>query len=240
MKTAEWELSSGLLRCVEGALRLRWLRLAIAGAHFQVDAISVVHDHIWDGTSFVLRKGIRRYCRDGYRVLDLGTGHIGLLAIYCARTRHVEMVAVDVNEEFVENAKIVAQASFAPLIDFRQSDWFSNVDGTFDLIFGNVPYIPTDRGLSNHVEHEFPEIWDGGNDGLIHERTILGQVPHFLRPKGLLLLAIDTVYIPRATTMDLIDASQDLALREIVPSWISQSEIYVIGLKARPVDRLDC
>jgi release factor glutamine methyltransferase len=240
MKTAEWELSSGLLRCVEGALRLRWLRLAIAGAHFQVDAISLVHDHIWDCTSFVLRKGIRRYCQDGYRVLDLGTGHLGLLAVYCVRTHQVEMVAVDVNEEFVENARIVAHASFAPDIDFRQSDWFSNVDGTFDLIFGNVPYIPTEQGLSTQVEHEFPEIWDGGNDGLNHERTILGQVSSFLRPKGLLLLAIDTGYIPRATTRDLIDSSPALELREIIRSWISESEIYVIGLKARRPGALEC
>jgi methylase of polypeptide subunit release factors len=231
MKTAELGLSWGLLRCLEGFLRMRWLRLAIAGWHFQVDAISLVHDHIWDCTSFVLRKGIRRYCRDGDRVLDLGTGHLGLLAVYCRRTRQVEMVAVDVNKDFVENARLVAQASFAPAIDFRQSDWFSNVDGTFDLIFGNVPYIPSDRGLSDHPDHEFPEIWDGGNDGLSHERTILRQVPAFLRPQGILMLGIDTLYIPRAATLDLIDASRELTLREVIPSWISPSEIYVIGLK---------
>jgi methylase of polypeptide subunit release factors len=215
-------------------LRLRWLRLAIAGWHFRVDAVSLVHDHIWDGTSFVLRKGIRRYARDGDRVLDLGTGHIGLLAVYCACTESVEMVAVDVNREFVDNAMLVAKASFAPPIDFRQSDWFSNVDGTFDLIFGNVPYIPTDRGSSSHYAQEYPEIWNGGNDGLAHERTILGQVARFLRPKGLLMLGIDTVYIPRVATLALIEASRDLDLREIIPSWISPSEIYVIGLKARP------
>ena len=45
------------------------------------------------------------------------------------------MVAVDVNEEYVENAQLIAAASYAPAIEFRQSDWFSNVDGVFDLIF---------------------------------------------------------------------------------------------------------
>ncbi len=48
------------------------------------------------------------------------------------------------------------------------------------------------------------------------------------------MLGIDTVYIPRAATMALIDASQDLDLREIIRSWISPSEIYVIGLKSHP------
>jgi methylase of polypeptide subunit release factors len=234
MKTAELELWPGVLRVLHGMLRLRWLRLAMAGWHFQVDAVSLVHDHIWDGTSFVMRKGIRRYAHDGDRVLDLGTGHLGLLAVYCARTHQVDMVAVDVNKEFVENAMLVAAASLAPPIDFRQSDWFSHVDGTFDLIFANVPYIPTGRGASCHRAHEYPEIWDGGNDGLNHERTVLTQVAHFLRPKGLLMLGIDTVYIPRVATLTLIERSQDLDLREIIPSWVSPSEIYVIGLKAHP------
>ncbi len=231
MKTVELELWPGVCRAIEGMLRLRWLRLAMAGWHFQVDAVSLVHDHVWDGTSFVLRKGIRRYVHDGDRVLDLGTGHLGLLAVYCARTHQVEMVAVDVNEEFVENARIVAKASFAPPIDFRQSDWFSRVDGTFDMIFGNVPYIPTEKGSPGQSAHEYPEIWDGGNDGLIHERTILTQVARFLKPKGLLMLGIDTMYIPREATMALLDSSRDLDLREIIRSWISPSEIYVIGLK---------
>jgi methylase of polypeptide subunit release factors len=227
----ESHLWLSFLDVLRGIPRLRWLRLALAGWHFQVDAVSLVHDHIWDGTSLVLRKGIRRYIGDGQRVLDLGTGHLGLLAVFCARTHNARVVAVDVNKEFVENARLVAAISEAPTIDFRQSNWFSNVDGMFDVIFSNCPYIPTDRGCTYHDGDEHPEIWDGGRDGLAHVRTILANVSRFLNPEGLLLLGIDTSYISRQTTLDLVKDSPNLELRRIVRSWISTSEVYVIGFK---------
>ena len=213
----------------------RGMRLALAGWHFGVDAVSVLHDHIWDGTSLILRKGIRRYAHDGQRVLDLGTGHLGLLAIYCAVTHQVKLVAVDVSEEFVENARLVASASHASFIDFRQSDLFSNVDGTFDLIVANVPYIPTEIGNVFQKPHEYPEIWDGGRDGLDHERQVIANVARFLNREGILLLGIDTFYVPRSTTLSLVRNSGNLELREIIESWISRSEVYVIGLKSESV-----
>ena len=231
MRTAELETWHSFLRPLYGIPRLRWLRLAVAGLHFQVDATSLVHDHIWDSTSLILHKAIRKYLRDDYRVLDLGTGHIGLLAIYCSRIRKVSVLAVDVNDEFIENARIVAQASDAPTIEFRQSDWFSNVDGSYDLIFGNVPYIPTDVGASSQHSHEHPEIWDGGHDGLEHTRAILDNVGSFLLPKGTLLLGIDADYVPRRATLGLVEESHDLELRRVLKSWISKSEVYVIAHK---------
>ena len=232
MRTADLLPEPWFLTLLHGMLSLRWFRLALAGWHFQVDALSLVHDHILDATSLVLRKGIRRYAHDGQRVLDLGTGHLGLLAVYCARTHNVNMVAVDVNEEFVENAQLIATASYAPAIDFRQSDWFSNVDGVFDLIFSNCPYIPTEVGSSVQHLQPHPEIWDGGHDGLAHVRAIIVNVAKFMRPEGLLLLGIDTDYVERMVTLALIEQSGDLELRRIVESWISSSEVYVIGLRA--------
>jgi hypothetical protein len=42
-------------------------------------------------------------------------------------------------------------------------------------------------------------------------------------------LGIDTFYIPRDATLALIKVAADLELREIISSWISRSEVYVIG-----------
>jgi methylase of polypeptide subunit release factors len=230
MRTADLLHEPKFLTFLHGVANLRWFRLAVAGWHFQVDAVSFLHDHIWDSTSLVLRKGIRLYAEDGQRVLDLGTGHLGLLAVYCARTHSVNMIAVDVNKEFVENARLIASASSAPAIEFRQSDWFSHVDGAFDLIFSNCPYIPTEAGHDLEHAQPHPEIWDGGHDGLAHVRTILANAGRFLKPVGLLLLGIDTRYIERSTTLGLIETTHDLELRHIVESWISSSEVYVIRL----------
>jgi|GEM_PF-1879961 len=229
MRTAQLHLHQGVLGLLEGMLRVRWLRLAVAGWHFHVDAVSIVHDHIWDGTSLLLRKAIRRYVREGQRVLDLGTGHIGLLAVYCARTHNVDMVAVDVNQDFIANAKLIAAASEVPGIDFRHSDWFSRVDGTFDLIFSNCPYIPSEVGCTLPELQPHPEIWDGGHDGMAHARKILARADQFLNPGGLLLLGIDTDYVPTNVTVGLVAACPGLDLVHVVTSWISSSEVYVIG-----------
>jgi release factor glutamine methyltransferase len=218
-------------KLLRGVPRFRALRLALAGWHFEVDAMCLIHDHIWDGTSLLLRKAIRRYSIDGQRVLDIGTGQLGLLAVFCARIHDVEVVAVDVNEDFLENAQLVAAASGVSSIDFRKSDWFSNVDGTFDLIFGNVPYIPTDLGTACLNMDGFPEIWDGGCDGLAHARRILSEVGNFLNPGGCLLLGINAAYVPTANTVALIESFGELTLREIIKSWFSGNEVYVIALK---------
>ncbi|MBI4962912.1 MAG: class I SAM-dependent methyltransferase [Desulfomonile tiedjei] len=231
MGTGETTLGASIVKLMRALARTRWLRLAVAGWHFHVDAVSFTHDHLWDGTSLVLRKALRRYARDGYRVLDLGTGHLGLLVVYCATTCRVRAVAVDINEEYVENARLVAKASRAGKIDFRQSDWFSNVDGTFDLIFSNAPYVPSEIGQASEHGRIHPDIWDGGHDGLGPARTILADAVHFMKPKGLLLLGINTVYIPRIATLALIEGSEALDLRTIVESWTSPSEVYVLGLK---------
>jgi release factor glutamine methyltransferase len=218
-----------LLKGLAAIPRLRCLRLAIAGIHFKVDAISLVHDHIWDNTSLVLRKAIGRYLMDGHDVLDLGTGHIGLLAIYCAKIRRVRVLGIDVNPEFIENAKIVARASQTEAIEFRQSDWFDNVDGHFDLIFGNVPYIPTEIGDANLYSHDHPEIWDGGFDGLNPARTVIRQVPQYLNDHGVLLLGLDAAFVSDLALTKLVENSRELELQKVIRSWISSSEVFVIG-----------
>lgn len=198
---------------------------------FHVKVVSTKHQHVWDGTTWVLRKALRRYVQDGYRVLELGTGHIGVLAIYCGSIRKIQMVAVDINQSFIENAKLVANASMAGQIEFRQSDWFSNVNGKFDIVFSNVPYIPTDIGVGINTLTKYREVWDGGPDGGNEIRRILGDIPNFLTPGGRLLLGIAPVYLPRSAVLGLIKNRPELELENIVTSTLSPCEVYVIRAK---------
>ena len=160
---------------------------------------------------------------------SIGYRTLGPACYLLARYHNLKVIAVDVNEEFLENARIVAEASNASGIEFRKSNWFSNLDGMFDVIFSNAPYVPTDIGAVSHYSHYHPEIWDGGNDGLDWERVILNNAGHFLTPKGVLLMGIDTDYVPRTATINLVQNTEDLELKNIIKSWISKSEVYVIG-----------
>ncbi len=205
------------------------LRSQVARWVFHVNIVSRLHDHIWDETSLVLLKALHKYVRDGHRVLDLGTEDLGLLAIHCAKARMVQMVAVDINECFVANARQVAEANGATEIDFRQSDWFSSVDGVFDVIFSNIPYVPTELGKQGKHFPDYPELWDGGTDGCLHARTIVRDVRRFLSPDGLLMLGANAIYIPRAAIHRLIEETPGLSLRHIITSKLSPSEVYVIA-----------
>jgi release factor glutamine methyltransferase len=183
-----------------------------------------VHGDLWDMTTLTLRKTLRDRLRDGNKVLELGTGHVGILAIYAAKLRRVEVVAVDISQAFVDNARRIAAASGAE-VAFRQSDWFSNVEGRFDVVFSNLPYLPTAAGEAANASKEHRQIWDGGEDGLDHARTLLRKAAPFLTPRGRLLLGLNTMYVPTARTVQVI-AEHGWRLERVVRTRVSPAEVY--------------
>lgn len=193
---------------------------------FHAQVVSRVHDDLWDATTPVLRKALQQFLKDGQRVLDLGTGHIGVLAIFCAAIRDVDVIGVDINDRFLENAAKVAVASAAQRIRFHRSDWFSDVQGTFDLILSNIPYIPRNHHLDDVTT--FTEVWDGGRDGLAHAAKILHDCRKYLAPGGRLLLGINTLYVPRSATLARVREIPGLHVEDIIRSPLSPSDVYVI------------
>ncbi len=204
---------------------------ALARMMFKVNAVSIINDHLWDETTLALKKALKKYVKDGFRVLDLGTGHIGVLSIYLAKTRKVDIVAVDVNEQFVNNAICVAAASRANRICFSASDWWSSVEGNFDVIFCNVPYIPTEIGLKRKHETPQSEVWDGGVDGMRHMRTVINAAGRYMKAHGRLLLGVNTLYVPIKKCSDLFLETDDLALENIVKTPLSPSRVFVAERK---------
>src|SRR3989344_373396 len=84
--------------------------------------------------SYLLAKYVKEYASG--RVLDIGCGSWILAEIALGKTNDV--LAVDVDEEAVNFCK-------AKGINARVSDLFSNVNGKFDLIIFNPPYLPEDK-----------------------------------------------------------------------------------------------
>lgn len=122
------------------------------------------------------------------RILDLGAGS-GCVAITLALEAHADVAASDISAE----ALVVARDNAARLgasVDFIDSDWFSAVEGQFDLIVGNPPYIAEgDAHLAQgDLRFEPPRALASGTDGLDAIRRIIAEAPRHLVPGGWLFL----------------------------------------------------
>ena len=77
--------------------------------------------------------------------------------------------------------------------DFRESDLFSDVEGVYDVIVSNPPYIATKEleGLMPEVrDHEPILALDGMEDGLYFYRKIVTQAGEYLEQGGWLCFEI--------------------------------------------------
>jgi len=128
------------------------------------------------------------------RVLDLGIGSGCILVTLLAERGEATGLGVDLSEaaclQASANAVLHRVQARAEIL---QSDWFSNVQGRFDLIVSNPPYIAAGEmaGLSDEVRRHEPALalTDGG-DGLGAYRAIAAQVAGHLEPGGRLLVEI--------------------------------------------------
>ncbi|MGQ0577853.1 MAG: peptide chain release factor N(5)-glutamine methyltransferase [Betaproteobacteria bacterium] len=123
-------------------------------------------------------------------VLDLGTGS-GCIAIAIARQRPAAQVtAVDSSSPALALARENAAAIGVEVV-FRQSDWFSALDGRrFELIVANPPYVATDDAHLRQGDLRFEPrtALAAGANGLAELRRIVGDAPKYLRPGGWLVL----------------------------------------------------
>lgn len=102
------------------------------------------------------------------RVLDIGTGS-GAIAVALAR-RGVAVTAIDTSDAALEIAR--ANAGDLPIRFAKADVW---LDGVYDLVVSNPPYIPSAEidGLQPEVRREPRLALDGGSDGLDVIRRIL-------------------------------------------------------------------
>lgn len=133
------------------------------------------------------------------RILDLGTG-TGAIALALASelgswaASHniiLDIWGVDRIAEAVDLAKNNAQRHRLK-VNFIQSYWFEQLSNNdkFDLIVSNPPYIDkTDEHLQQgDVRFEPYSALVAGQQGMADLQFIIEQAPHFLQPKGWLLL----------------------------------------------------
>lgn len=124
-------------------------------------------------------------------VLDMCTGS-GCLAISIKKNAEVEVTAVDVSAKALQIAKHNAKKNEVE-ISFIKSDMFTNVEGKFDLIVSNPPYIDSEeiKDLQTEVVKHDPRLaLDGGEMGLKYYNIIHDNLRKHLNDNGILVLEI--------------------------------------------------
>lgn len=128
------------------------------------------------------------------RVLDLGTGSGCIILSLLAEREHASGVATDLSQEALEVAERNAnQVELRERVEFIESDWFSQVEGKFDLIVSNPPYISQAAfvELDPTVRDFEPRLaLTPGQSGLEAYEAIIPQAREFLTPGGWLMLEI--------------------------------------------------
>lgn len=126
------------------------------------------------------------------RVLDLGTGPGTLLLAALAEWPGARGVGVDASETALGYARDNATAlGMADRAELRAGHWASGIDGRFDLILCNPPYIGTGEDLGPEVrDHEPARALFAGADGLDDYRRIVPDLPRLMAPGGIAVLEI--------------------------------------------------
>ena len=193
---------------------------------------SEIHGGYWDWTTLVLKKALRQHLGANSSFLDMGTGSVGCLPIFASlRLGCTRIHAVDYIAEIVSSAKKCAEPLNLP-IEFYRSDLFSNVQGRFDIIAFNAPYLDFEKGqdlgiLKDRVTEMRFSGGKGGGETIIR---FLHDAQEHMLDSGRLLLGVCHYHISESSVRELIFSS-GLELQERITSFHMPSAVYVLNKK---------
>ncbi|NJE85588.1 methyltransferase domain-containing protein [Thermococcus sp. CX2] len=114
--------------------------------------------------------------KKGDVALDVGTG-TGIIALLMARKAKF-VLGIDINPLAVELARENARLNGIKNAEFRVSDLFENVEGKFDIITFNAPYLP------GEPEEPIDLALVGGETGREVLDRFINEVKNYLKPGG--------------------------------------------------------
>lgn len=138
-----------------------------------------------------LVEAVLKHCNaldHGPRILDLGTGSGAILLAVLHSCPGASGIGVDRSSGALDvTRRNAASLDLEARAQFVQGNWAGSIEGAFDVIVTNPPYIPSEdvAGLMPDVANFEPEgALDGGPDGLDPLRLIAPDARRLLVSKG--------------------------------------------------------
>lgn len=131
---------------------------------------------------------------DMRRIADIGTGSGCIAITLAAEVENLRVCATDISfEALILASKNANTHNVQPRTYFVQSDLTNAIQGPFDLVCANLPYIPTIDLQNMAVGKWEPRLaLDGGEDGLHHFQELFADLPRVVREGGRILLEIES------------------------------------------------
>ena len=126
-------------------------------------------------------------------ILEIGTGS-GALSITVVENTNAKVIAGDISEGAINIAKqnMKLHGIEEDRMNIILSDIYENVEGEFDIIFSNPPYIRSEdiKNLDKDVLKEPHLALDGGESGLDYYIKIIGAAKNYLKKDGYMIFEI--------------------------------------------------
>ena len=143
------------------------------------------------------------------KILDLGTGSGSIGLTLAAEWPRGDVMCTDISDEALDVARLNMKSfGVAGCVRLLRSDWFGAVEGRFDLIVSNPPYIALEEwdALDFEVRGFDPRVaLTDEADGLSCYRVIVAQAGDYLEMGGHLMVEIG--HNQGRAVQDLFDAA---------------------------------
>ncbi|MDP3733684.1 MAG: methyltransferase [Nanoarchaeota archaeon] len=170
--------------------------------------------------SYLLQKVVRHYAMG--RILDMGTGS-GIQALSAMEAPNTkEIIAVDINQDAVDRLNNEVRERKLRKIKAVHGNLFENLEGHFNVIIFNPPYLPQDKGVDDKAIY-------GGKKGWELSEQFFAEASQYLFPDGVILFLFSSL-----TSKDKIEeiiAHNLLEFEEEEKQKVSFETLYVYAVR---------
>lgn len=168
-------------------------------------------------------------------ILDLGAGSGAIACALLSELPAAWALAVDLSgEACAATAANLARCGLSNRASILRGRWAEALQGRFDLVVSNPPYVRTEdiAGLEPEVRFHDPTLaLDGGADGLDCYREIFGDLPRLLAEEG---FALFEVGFDQAASVAALLAAHGLQIERVARDAGGRERIVAARLAPSP------